>query len=459
MADGQSQQTLQKEYGQEFEQALLWMILVGRSVADVDPNIIDDSGIRFILQRRLVLREEYGQDPTLKMVVSDLHECNKTSEENTFNKLSSKRALSSITTILKQAPPSDQDQAFIQNKLHRFVLRRELVQSIQLCAADVVQGRYEQVLDRIQDVFERNKQNGQTIGVGTIYSNVDARIVKYAKAALQINGVPSGIPNIDNKMRGGLGAGTLGVIMGFTGRGKTMLMVNIGATALNYGVDVVHCTIGDVSEVDAALRYDGCRMDVEVNDIAKHPTKHMQKLRAGLAQLKSKLFIREWGADECTVDDIAAYLQLLVTEHDVCPGVLIVDYANLIRPIDVDGEDARYRKVGGIIKRLRQLGKDFACAVWTGTQTGRANFSGKSVRLSDVWESLETVQTADVVIGLCQTAHERRTGHMRLLLMKNRLGGHEGTIVNCNVFPETQRIMQALDQSGGLLWGSQSDQD
>ena len=123
------------------------------------------------------------------------------------------------------------------------------------------------------------------------------------------------------------------------------------------------------------------------------------------------------------------------------PDVVIVDYADLIMPQTRQKE--RRFELGATFRSLRQIAKDFECAVWTGSQTNKEGYDQPVISLKTISESGEKAQIADVIIGLCQTDQEASKKRMRAIILKNRQGGFKRKAINCIFKSDTQMIKQS----------------
>jgi hypothetical protein len=83
------------------------------------------------------------------------------------------------------------------------------------------------------------------------------------------NKIPTGLPTLDANMRGGLSLSELGMIIGPTGRGKSIVLVNLAAQALLAGKNVVYVTF-ELFEQEVLLRFfqhlTGCTDDEVIDE-------------------------------------------------------------------------------------------------------------------------------------------------------------------------------------------------
>ena len=325
--------------------------------------------------------------------------------------------------------------------------RQALYVALVESADDWSSGRYDSILARIQQAMDDSAQY-VTPALGMDYQDVKTRIRSYMEARKATHNIPTGIPLIDQRLRGGIEPGNLGIVMAPSGRGKTLSLVNFGAAAVVSGYNVAHITIGDVPELVVGQRYDARLSGVPANAIAKGASGFVKHVIRATKNAKGRLWIKEYTAHAANVVEIQTYLKRLQETCSVKIDLVIIDYADLIRVAQNNREAGRYRELGDVIIGLRSLAGELRVPVWTASQTGRPAYKSKNIGLSDIWESIEKVQHSDIVIGMAQHESERKNGRFRFVLLKNRLGGHEGFSVSMQANMETQTIAQTQNQIG-----------
>lgn len=443
--------TLADTYGLRFEQHVLWLLLNRSSIFKSVHKLLDETlYTRDELRRIVVCMREYLTTykalPKQAALIADLRGKLKRTKPKSSAYTAIEKAITYATKVCAIKGITAHQEQFVHDKIASFILHRSMHSALMQSAEKWSDGDYTGIVKTIQTAFDdASRMNVQDLGVE--YAKVKTRINKYKTTTKNVVRCPVGIPLIDSIIRGGLEPGTLSIIMAPTGKGKTMLMVHLGVQALLVGLSVVHITL-EISDIITAQRYDARLTSIPINDIAMNPEGFRGKLVAAAKRVRNgSLFIKKWGASEATTYDIRGYLNVLKQVKGVVPNLLLVDYADLLRASTQTKPDQKRFDLALITRELRQIADDYNCAVVTASQTGRSSFSSKVLQLSDVWECLEKVQVADVVLGVCQTDNERRRNLMRMAVLKNRLGGHEGRIVDCQCFTETQLVVENKAQA------------
>jgi len=237
------------------------------------------------------------------------------------------------------------------------------------------------------------------------------------------NKVPTGLPTLDANMRGGLSIGELGMVIGPTGRGKSIVLVNLAAKALLEGKKVVYVTF-ELFEHEVLLRFlqnlTGCT-DEEVIE-------EDDEFRAGLNGLlkkhKHNLKIKYFPPGTLSSMQLRAYLSRLQAVEGWSPDLLILDDADSMRipkPGKADSASAAtYQALGVLYSDIIALLVDFTCASWVACQATRTAFDAEVVDLSHTADSFKKAHKANMALAVCQTPEEGERDEARLFIAKAR---------------------------------------
>jgi len=444
--------TLGAKYGSEFEKTLCYILLFDTPLAEtisegISPDLFHEQQHREIASTFTRLRLAHGGAvPTYKTILSELKRKRSEMKKNSPRYKPLDAAVKRTISIGKREVPTATDIGYVKDNLQEFITRRNtqtaLLDSVELVEA----GEFDQIREMIDEATQSGRMKIAP-SPGLEFTDAAARYAAYTAQRANLIHAPMGVPMLDQMLRGGLEPGTLGMFMAATGIGKTMALINVGTASLLRALNVVHITL-ELSDIDVALRYDARMMGYPVNELLRNPKRYRKRIHASTSKLTSRLFIKQWGSSEASAHDVRAYLKILDMKHGVNPQVVIVDYADLLCPIKHQRE-MRF-ELKDTVRALRQLACEFNCAVWTASQVNKEGFDVELLSLRTIAEASEKACIADVVIGLCQTPEERRKKRMRLLILKNRLGGNEQKVVDCIVNTGTQTISENPTQISGI---------
>lgn len=440
------EKTLTEAYGAPFERAVVWLLINDRDAAQrisgrLSEHLFENECASDIVEAVNAHVLGGSSPPQYAVVLALLKTKLRLTKKNSPQRERVLRAVKYLRTTMRTGALSDADKDFVMRRIKDFVTRRAVFNAIEQSARDFSEENYDAIVNNITEAVQLGDHVvAQSVGVN-VYESLSRKLNRYYTKAAVGRKFPLNIKLLDEVMRGGFEPGKLGFFIAPTGRGKTLSLVHAGAAALANGLSVAHVTL-EIDSIEVEARYDAHFTRVPINALMGGAMKYVRHLHRAQQGIKANLYIKEWGEAEATVRDVVAYMDALRAETGAMPDVVIVDYADLLRSHKSYNADQNRFAIAEIVRDLRNMARDYDCAVWTASQTGRPAFSTKKIRLQDFAESIEKANKADVVIGLCQTDAERARGLMRLALLKNRLGGREGLIVDCLVRTETQSLAQ-----------------
>ena len=265
-------------------------------------------------------------------------------------------------------------------------------------------------------------------------TDVLADLLRYEDGVLH---VPSGIPAVD-QLLGGWRAGTLTLVLGLTGTGKTSLLVQSAAAAARIGL-WAHIVSAEMAAEDLAVRLVGDRLSQYVDDDGAPVTveRVLRRDPAVMGILAAVSSIAQDETDRVTLDDsgwqtVADVLGAVCKRHLQSPlGILLVDYLQLIQPgSGTQANLSREQQVRQVAEALRRIAVRFGIPVVAAAQlvdppawTGDARRSLTPA----VRESRAAAHTADTVVEIEKSGEPcgRYTPYV-LRVLKTRTTSHVG---------------------------------
>lgn len=256
--------------------------------------------------------------------------------------------------------------------------------------------------------------------------------------------VPTGLPTLDMWLGGGLGPGELGVITAGPSRGKTTGLVQFTINAALSGRNVYYvsreqsfekigtkmdsCLLGQPRESDHLREattpwvFPGSRKWLELK-----PQSTVNRWAELYAGIQSKIKFKKY-KKPCNAEDILADIRLMETRDSFRTDLLVVDYADKMKPILARKSDSNYDMIGDIYQDVFDLCQELVIPCWTASQSNRAALNKEKLDLDDLGDSFKKAHIADVVIFFCQSLTEYQMGipernlpsQARLFVGKNR---------------------------------------
>lgn len=233
---------------------------------------------------------------------------------------------------------------------------------------------------------------------------------------------PTGIPSVDQHIRGGLGSGELGLVIAPPKHGKTTHLLNFAANAALGGKRVLHTTL-EIHEDDVLERLDMCIGGYTGEEIRESPRRRL-KSRGKVKKAGGEILVRDVSHEAFSIPRLAALL-----ERHLPLGLLTIDYMALMK-----GERMgdRYEELGELARELRRLSARYSVPIWTAHQTTRAAIGMRTYDMSYLAESILPAHVCDVMLLQFQTTGEKDRGKARLKLECTR-GSQDNPLVNLEI--------------------------
>ena len=226
--------------------------------------------------------------------------------------------------------------------------------------------------------------------------------------------VTTGWKQFDEIMSDGLGKGELGVVISPTGTGKSHILVHLGAQALKQGKTVVHYTF-ELADTMIARRYDACLTGTPLSDLNAFKDQILEDIK----DIDGQLIVKEYPTKSATTVALRSHLEKL-QNRDIDIGMIIVDYADLIKPKKMYNE--KRHSLESIYEELRGIAQEFKCPIWTASQTNRTGYNAEIVTMESISEAFNKCFVADFIFTLSRTVDDKSANSGRFFVAKNRFG-------------------------------------
>jgi replicative DNA helicase len=376
---------------------------------------------------REVIRPEYFESPVLEALVKLIFEFHKRYkrppvkdelQEELVGYLVDNPRLPEdefITTLEEIARPVKlPDFEYVKDKVVEFA-KNQAVKAAMLESLKLLdQKNYAGIRSRMEAALSVGRS---TENFGTLYfENLEARLAQRAAGETRFKlAIPTGLQKLDVALGGGLAPQELGIIMGPSKRGKTILAVNfaLGAAipSLNRrrGHAVVHYVL-ESNEARAQVLYDARISGISKDNVPNQPDDVRGAIRRFTDhESVGRIIIKQFPANSCSAWEIESHIQNLRVAKGIVPEVIFIDYLKLMRVADKNFKivNDRYEQLGQVTKELLSLSQRYNLAIWVLHQSNKASFSKSRIDLVDSADSLEPVRDADVILTI-NPVRERR---------------------------------------------------
>lgn len=191
----------------------------------------------------------------------------------------------------------------------------------------------------------------------------------------------------------------------------------IGSNSIKQGKNVVHITL-ELQQKYTGFRYDSCFTGISFQKVKDHP----DKIRKIMGDIKSKLNIKYFPMYSISSADIKLYLERYMTLKQERVDLLIVDYADLLRP-EIRGRNSDpYEEGGSVYGGLRSIAGELQIPIWTCSQGNRSSYTQDIVGAESVADSFKKIMIGDFVASLARKREDKMHSVARIHIVKNRFG-------------------------------------
>ena len=392
-----------KKFGSEFQVKCISGLVSDRPFIErisdiVEADFFESDAHQWIVKESIKYFNEYRDLPTLNVFKVKL--------EVVTNEVLKKSIVDNLKSIYQKM--NDGDLKFIKEEFLEFCINQKLKNAIMESVDYLKIGQYE----KIKTKFDEALKAGMERNIGHDYGeDVEKRMTVMARSSINTKWEV-----IDGLMDGGLGPGELGIITACAGSGKSWVLCKLGAEAMKQGKNVVHFTL-ELNENYVGLRYDACFTGIDFQNIRNN----ISTVREKIAQVPGKLIIKYFPIKTVSAHSLKAHcerLAMLGTKVDM----IIVDYADILRPINSDRNSNSYQEAGGIYEELRGVAGELQVPIWSASQSNRAATDEDIIQANNISDSYRKIMTADFVMSLSRKVNDKVSNTARFHIIKNRFG-------------------------------------
>ena len=211
---------------------------------------------------------------------------------------------------------------------------------------------------------------------------------------------------MDEIIKGGLGNSELGVVIAPTGAGKSMVLVHLAAEALKAGKTVVYYTL-ELKDTVVGGRFDSNLSGIPLNELLDRK----EEVLSHIESVDGTLIIKEYPTKSASVQTIKNHIEKL-KKRGIYPDMILVDYADLLRPDRQQGE--KRHELEETYESLRALAQIYEIPVWTASQTNRSGLNAEVITMEAISEAFNKCFVADFIFSLSRTVQDKQSNKGRI---------------------------------------------
>ncbi len=265
----------------------------------------------------------------------------------------------------------------------------------------------------------------------SVFDAPDERIRQYIDREQfpeKYQGVSYGIKEID-ELTGGMFASQLYLIIGRTGAGKSRMLFNLGCNVAKAGKKVMYCTI----EMDAKIL-----QNMWESREAKIPlTEIMRTQLTGYNRRKYMAFLQHQKKVQhplylvdipqgCTTGIIESEVLAFEKLHGQTPDLVLIDYANLIRPISKYKD--RAEMYDHVFRELKESSRAHKTVYYTAAQMNRESLKATKQGTEHIAFSDASSYHCDSIFRIFADEKDEVNHEVHFEVIKGRY--HQGSCIN-----------------------------
>jgi replicative DNA helicase len=392
------------KFGLEFQSKIIAGILSDQTFLErildiVEIAAFENEAHQWILKETISYYHEYKAVPTMqvfKIRIDTIH-----------NEMLKQMVIESLRSVFLRLTDADLD--FVREQFLEFCKNQKLKGAIYDSVDLIKSGEYE----RVKQLVDEAMKAGMERNLGHNYHiEIEKRMSEMSRKT-----ITTGWDVVDSLIDGGLGPGELGVIVAPAGIGKSWLLASLGASAMKAKKNVIHYTL-ELNENYVGLRYDCCFTGIQFQDIKNH----VEDVKTKLETIPGKLFVKYFPIKTVSAQSLKFHFERVAMLEGVRPDVIVVDYADILRPIEKDKNSNSYSEAGGIYEELRMVAGELGVPLWTASQTNRGGANEDVVQAHNIADSYRKIMTADFVMSVSRNMQDKANNTARMHIIKNRFG-------------------------------------
>jgi len=315
---------------------------------------------------------------------------------------------------------------YLYSYVRAFILLRNLNLTVQdlftyLKTTVIDPKNIDKVSEKVRnDISNKLALNFSSADTGLNFFNYESHI------QISKEGCPTGFPFLDKVQGGGWNAKALVVFQGRPKVGKSMVLGNIAARSFLSG-NVTGLVTVELADRQYMKRIGSNILSIKSEEYAKiTDSQAASMIQQKIDELKlsgknvGELIVKEFPTGGATAIDIENYFIRLEQKLNKKFKVIVVDYLNLLKPIN--NQNGLYEKIKAISEELRGVAMRNEWCIISATQIRREDIDNFDLGMDSVAESFGLIHTVDSLFGLMRSPLESR---MKIKVIANRDNGYE----------------------------------
>lgn len=390
------------QFGKQFQVKVLYSLLCDKSflqnIADIlTEDYFDSAAHKWIVSYTLKYYSKYHTNPTMEVLAVEV----KKIKNNDILKLSVKEELKAVYT------GTNDDVEYVKEEFLNFCKNQKMKEAI-LKSVDLMEtGNFED----IRRVVDNALKAGDPKDLGLLLSQDIETRYRITEDVL----VPLPWETLNEITDGGLPPGSLMVIMGGTGSGKSTMACYIALNAAKKGFNVAYYTL------ELSDKYVGKKIDSVMTGIDMKQLKHNRELIEELnGKVDGQIVIKEFYPGRSSLDNIEAHQRHLNNDMKMTTDLIIIDYPELLKARRTRKET--FEESNDVYTDIKGYAKETGRRIVAPSQLNRGGMKADVVEHDGIAGSVGKIFIADFVLTVSRKRADKLANTARWHILKSRLG-------------------------------------
>ena len=392
--DNTTEKNTLKEFGSVFQTKCISILVSDRAFLEriidiLSPDYFEADAHKWIVKFVMDYFPKYREIPTMEVFAVEIM------------KLPDPLIQASVKDQVKAAYKhlSSKDTEYIKEAILTFCRNQKLGNAIWDAHECLKKGDYEGIMGVINEAsragVERNLGHDYFV-------DIEQRMSAACRETIKSNWTI-----IDTHLDGGLGKGELGFIVAPAGSGKSWFLAHLGVEAMRQGKNVMHITL-ELNERYVGLRYDAIFSGIAFQEVRNN----VPAVKKAIEGITGKLFIKYFPIKTASAATIKMHIDRLQLIMGVKIDLVVVDYADLLRPFAIDKNANSYSDGGSVYEELRSVLGELQIPGWTASQSNRGAHEEEIIEAHNVAESYKKIMTGDFIMSLSRKMEDKLAGRL-----------------------------------------------
>jgi len=443
-----TENTLTAYLGPEFQQRLMWQLLVEpefaeKIIPDLAVEYFDDPNLKRLF---IIIMEYYGeyekvpnlQNKSIHQAINEYKTPNNQIEEESLFSVIKRIELWNQRIINKQML---YDGDAVQKSTKWFIKQQEYRKLAEKIIGDVKTGdiRSKYVVTEIEEKFQKISHIGdEEDDSESVLEGISKALRKEFRET-----IPTGIEAIDVLTGGGLGKGEMGIILAPSGVGKTTALTKIANTAYDCDKNVAQIifedTIDQIKRKHYVIWADSSHTQINEDDDERERVDKVAHEKGRAMQGKGNLIVKKFSQEDTTIKDIKNWMLAHEKKFGYKFDILVLDYLDVLESHKRSPD--RHEAELAVVKGFEALASDLDIPAWTAIQSNRSGIGSEFVEAQQTGGNIKRMQKAHFFMSIAKTPAQQEANFANIRIIKARFAKDGQLFEDCVFNNDTMKII------------------